>query len=69
MKALGEAAAVIYAGVAMGQLFKGSLRPDPALAFFCGLNREAVPLRSWTRRRRCVTCAGRRSPPGRFPKG
>ena len=27
------------------------------------------PLRSWTRRRRCVTCAGRRSPPGRFPKG
>ena len=43
VKALGEALPVIYAGVAMGQLFKGSLRPDPALAFFCGLNREAVP--------------------------
>ena len=43
VKALGEALPVIYAGVAMGQLFRGSLRPDPALAFFCGLNREAVP--------------------------
>ena len=43
VKALGEALPVIYAGVAMGQFFKGSLRPDPALAFFCGLNREAVP--------------------------
>ena len=42
VKALGEALPVIYAGVAMGQFFKGSLRPDPALAFFCGLNREAV---------------------------
>ena len=44
VKALGEALPVIYAGVAMGQFFKGSLRPDPALAFFCGLNREAVAL-------------------------
>ena len=43
VKALGEALPVIYAGVAMGQLFKGRLRPDPALAFFCGLNRDAVP--------------------------
>ena len=42
VKALGEALPVIYAGVAMGQFFKGSLRPDPALSFFCGLNREAV---------------------------
>lgn len=26
----------------MGQLFKGVLKPDPALAFFTGLNRGAV---------------------------
>ena len=43
VKALAEALPVIYSGVAMGQLFKGRLRPDPALAFFCGLNRDAVP--------------------------
>lgn len=43
VKALAEALPVIYAGVAMGQVFKGLLRPDPALAFFCGLSREAVP--------------------------
>lgn len=34
---------VIYSGVAMGQLFKGRLRPDPALAFFAGLDRRALP--------------------------
>ena len=33
------------------------------------LTARRCPLRSWTRRRRCGTCAGRRSPPGRFPKG
>ena len=43
VKVLAEALPVIYSGVAMGQLFKGRLRPDPALAFFCGLNRDAVP--------------------------
>lgn len=43
VKALAEALPVIYSGVAMGQLFKGRLRPDPALAFFAGLNRGAVP--------------------------
>lgn len=44
VKALAEALPVVYAGVAMGQVFKGRLRPDPALAFFCGLNRDAVPV-------------------------
>ena len=34
---------VIYSGVAMGQLFKGRLKPDPALALFAGLRRDAVP--------------------------
>lgn len=33
---------VIYSGVAMGQIFKGRLRPDGALAFYVGLNRKAV---------------------------
>lgn len=37
--------AVIYSGVAMGQIFKGVLRPDGALALFAGVSREAVPCR------------------------
>ena len=43
VKMLSEVVPVVCSGVAMGQIFKGSLRPDPALAFFAGLNREAVP--------------------------
>ena len=35
---------VVYAGVAMGRLFKGTLKPDGALALFAGLNRSAVPV-------------------------
>lgn len=42
VKLLADSLPVIYSGVAMGQTFKGRLRPDPALAFFCGLNRSAV---------------------------
>lgn len=34
---------VIYSGVAMGQIFKGVLKPDGALAFYTDLNREALP--------------------------
>ena len=34
---------VIYSGVAMGQIFKGALKPDGALAFYVDLSREAVP--------------------------
>ena len=37
--------AVIYSGVAMGQIFKGTLRPDGALALFADVSREAVPCR------------------------
>lgn len=44
VKSLAEALPVIYSGVAMGQLFKGVLRPDPALAFFEGLDRSALPV-------------------------
>ena len=44
VKTLSEALPVICSGVALGQLFKGRLKPDPALAFFDGLERRAVPV-------------------------
>ena len=43
IKALSSRLAVIYSGVAMGQIFKNRLKPDGALAFYVGLNRDAVP--------------------------
>ncbi|MDE5690866.1 MAG: rRNA cytosine-C5-methylase [Alistipes sp.] len=43
VRTLSEVLPVICSGVAMGQLFKGRLKPDPALAFFAGLDRSAVP--------------------------
>lgn len=43
VRMLSEVLPVIYSGVAMGQVFKGRLKPDPALAFFAGLDRGAVP--------------------------
>ncbi len=42
IKRLAESLTVIYSGVAMGQIFKGRLKPDPALALYVSLNREAV---------------------------
>ena len=44
VKTLSEALPVICSGVALGQLFKGRLKPDPALAFFDGLEHGAVPV-------------------------
>ena len=44
VRALSEALPVICSGVALGQVFKGTLKPDPALALFDGLNRGAVPV-------------------------
>lgn len=43
VEALSAALPVIYSGVAMGQLFKGRLRPDGALALFAELGRGALP--------------------------
>ena len=43
VRQLSEALPVIYSGAALGQLFKGRLKPDPALAFYRNLNREALP--------------------------
>ena len=42
MQALSEGLTAIYSGVAMGQIFKGKLKPDWALSQFVGLEREAV---------------------------
>ncbi len=42
VKRLAECLTVLYSGVAMGQIFKGKLKPDAALALFHALNREAV---------------------------
>ena len=44
VRALAEAVPVICSGVALGQVFKGRLRPDAALAFYEGLNRGALPV-------------------------
>ncbi len=43
VRTLADTLPVIYSGVALGQFFKGRLKPDAALAFFTGLNRGAVP--------------------------
>ena len=45
VEALANHLSVIYSGVCMGQLFKGRLKPDGALAFYVGLKREALPCR------------------------
>jgi len=42
VRLLAESLTVIYSGVAMGQIFKGRLKPDWALSHYCGLNRSAV---------------------------
>ncbi|MFI3247767.1 MAG: rRNA cytosine-C5-methylase [Rikenellaceae bacterium] len=42
VKRLAESLHVIYSGVAIGQIFKGKMSPDGALALFTGMNRECV---------------------------
>lgn len=42
VQVLSENLTAIYSGVAMGQVFKGKLKPDWALSQFVGLQREAV---------------------------
>ena len=42
VEALAGTLAVIYSGVAMGQVFKGKLKPDGALALYAGVNHDAV---------------------------
>lgn len=44
VKMLSESLSVIASGVEMGQIFKGRLRPEHALAMYVDLNREAVPI-------------------------
>ena len=42
VQALSEGLTAIYSGVAMGQIFKGKLKPDWALSQFVGLERKAA---------------------------
>lgn len=42
VQALSEYLTAIYSGVAMGQIFKGKLKPDWALSQYVGMNRTAV---------------------------
>ena len=42
VKHLAESLSVIYSGVAMGRIFGSTLKPDAALAFFVGLEKDAV---------------------------
>ena len=42
VQALSEGLTAIYSGVAMGQIFKGKLKPDWALSQYIALNRAAV---------------------------
>lgn len=43
VRSLSEGLTAIASGVEMGQIFKGKLKPAPALAFYAGLNRDALP--------------------------
>ena len=40
---LSESLSVVYSGVAMGQIFKGKLKPEHPLALFVGCNESVVP--------------------------
>lgn len=41
---LSESLSVVYSGVAMGQIFKGKLKPEHPLALFVGCNEAVVPV-------------------------
>lgn len=43
VRALSEGLSAIASGVEMGRFFKGRLKPAPALAFYAGLDRRALP--------------------------
>ncbi|MFR9649489.1 MAG: rRNA cytosine-C5-methylase [Rikenellaceae bacterium] len=42
IRSLSESLNIIYSGVAMGQIFKGKLKPDHALALYHNLNRDNI---------------------------
>lgn len=69
VKMLAESLRVIASGVAMGQIFKERLKPDHALAMFCGLIAERCLLPSCPKRRRCGFCASRRRRLRLSPRG
>lgn len=60
---------VIYAGVAMGQLFKGALKPDGALAFWTGLRGDALPVAELDREEALQYLRKAEVPADRFAEG
>lgn len=44
VRSLSENLSVLYSGVALGQIFKGRLKPEHALALYVGRSREVVPM-------------------------
>lgn len=66
---LSERLNVIYAGVAMGQLFKGVLKPDGALAFWTGLRGDALPVAELDREEALQYLRKAEVPADRFVEG
>lgn len=66
---LSERLNVIYAGVAMGQLFKGVLKPDGALAFWTGLRGDALPVAELDREEALQYLRKAEVPADRFAEG
>ncbi len=69
VRRLSEQLPVIYSGVAMGQLFKGRLRPDAALAHFVGLERSALAAAELTEEEAVAYLRKQELPANRFAEG
>lgn len=69
IEALSGVLAVIYSGVAMGQIFKGKLKPDGALAFYVGLKREQVECRELSEELALQFLRKQDLPAGEFSEG
>lgn len=69
IEALSGVLAVIYSGVAMGQIFKGKLKPDGALAFYVGLRREQVECRELNQELALQFLRKQDLPSGEFAEG
>ena len=69
VKQLSEVLPVVYSGVALGQLFKGKLKPDDALAHFVGLERTAVAVAELDREEALIYLRKQEVAADRFAEG
>ena len=69
VRTLAESLPVICSGVAMGQLFKGTLRPDAALALYEGMARGVLPEASLDREQIVAYLRKQELPCGLFAEG